>query len=195
MTAVMREGERVTPLELFFDLVFVLALTQCTTSDRTDADVGGHAQGPARARSAVVVVVWVRVADERGRSGGGVGALGDVRGDGWRSWCARCACRVRSASEALLFACAYAAVRAAHIVLFMLASRDDAELRHSVIGLAGSTAVRRGAVARRVPSREVHCSWGCGDSRSCSTWVARSCSARRAGSSCRHTSPSATERS
>src|ERR1700735_3905567 len=31
LTAVMREGERVTPLELFFDLVFVLALTQCTT--------------------------------------------------------------------------------------------------------------------------------------------------------------------
>ena len=27
----MREGERVKPLELFFDLVFVLALTQCTT--------------------------------------------------------------------------------------------------------------------------------------------------------------------
>src|SRR5262249_49116388 len=25
-----REGERVTPLELFFDLVFVLAITQCT---------------------------------------------------------------------------------------------------------------------------------------------------------------------
>ena len=31
VSAVMREGERVTPLELFFDLVFVLALTQCTT--------------------------------------------------------------------------------------------------------------------------------------------------------------------
>ena len=29
--AVMREGEQVTPLELFFDLVFVLAITQCTT--------------------------------------------------------------------------------------------------------------------------------------------------------------------
>ena len=26
----LREGERVTPLELFFDLVFVLAITQCT---------------------------------------------------------------------------------------------------------------------------------------------------------------------
>jgi hypothetical protein len=30
LSAVMREGETVTPLELFFDLVFVLALTQCT---------------------------------------------------------------------------------------------------------------------------------------------------------------------
>ena len=31
LSAVRREGEaRVTPLELFFDLVFVLALTQCT---------------------------------------------------------------------------------------------------------------------------------------------------------------------
>jgi len=30
LSAVMREGERVKPLELFFDLVFVLAITQCT---------------------------------------------------------------------------------------------------------------------------------------------------------------------
>jgi low temperature requirement protein LtrA len=30
LTAVLREEERVTPLELFFDLVFVLAITQCT---------------------------------------------------------------------------------------------------------------------------------------------------------------------
>ena len=30
MATVMREDERVTALELFFDLVFVLALTQCT---------------------------------------------------------------------------------------------------------------------------------------------------------------------
>ena len=30
MTAVLREEETITPLELFFDLVFVLALTQCT---------------------------------------------------------------------------------------------------------------------------------------------------------------------
>jgi len=42
---------------------------------------------------------------------------------------------------ALLFACAYAAVRGAHIALFVIASRDDPALRHSVIGLAGSTAI------------------------------------------------------
>src|SRR3954465_7478072 len=31
LPAVLRQEERVTPLELFFDLVFVLAITQCTT--------------------------------------------------------------------------------------------------------------------------------------------------------------------
>src|SRR3954447_26976967 len=30
LRAALREEERVTPLELFFDLVFVLAVTQCT---------------------------------------------------------------------------------------------------------------------------------------------------------------------
>ena len=44
-------------------------------------------------------------------------------------------------SDALLFACAYGVVRAAHIALFMIASREDAELRHSVLGLAASTAI------------------------------------------------------
>jgi low temperature requirement protein LtrA len=43
--------------------------------------------------------------------------------------------------EALLLACAYGVVRAAHIALFWIASRDDAGLRHSVVGLAGSTAI------------------------------------------------------
>ena len=29
--AILRQEDRVLPLELFFDLVFVLAITQCTT--------------------------------------------------------------------------------------------------------------------------------------------------------------------
>jgi low temperature requirement protein LtrA len=43
-------------------------------------------------------------------------------------------------SLALEFALAYGAVRAAHIALFLLASRDDPALRHSTVGLAGGTA-------------------------------------------------------
>ncbi len=43
--------------------------------------------------------------------------------------------------EGLLFAVAYAVVRIAHIGLFVLGSRDDPNLRSSVIGLAVSTAV------------------------------------------------------
>ena len=50
------------------------------------------------------------------------------------------------ADLALLFVIAYGAVRAAHIALFVLASRDDPGLRHSVIGLAASTAVGVGVL-------------------------------------------------
>jgi low temperature requirement protein LtrA len=47
-------------------------------------------------------------------------------------------------SEALLFACAYALVRGAHIALFTIASREDPALRHSVAGLGYSTAIGAG---------------------------------------------------
>jgi low temperature requirement protein LtrA len=43
--------------------------------------------------------------------------------------------------RALLFACAYGVVRAGHIVLYIVASRDDPDLRRSVLGLAASTAI------------------------------------------------------
>jgi low temperature requirement protein LtrA len=48
-------------------------------------------------------------------------------------------------STGLEFACAYAAVRAAHIALFEVASRDDPKLRRAVLtGLMGSTAIASG---------------------------------------------------
>jgi low temperature requirement protein LtrA len=50
-------------------------------------------------------------------------------------------------STGLLFACAYGGVRAGHIALFVIASRDDPGLRHSVIGLAVSTAIGVGLLA------------------------------------------------
>ncbi|HXP36728.1 MAG TPA: low temperature requirement protein A, partial [Solirubrobacteraceae bacterium] len=45
ISATMREDERVTPLELFFDLVFVLALTQCTTLIAHTPAWGGMLKG------------------------------------------------------------------------------------------------------------------------------------------------------
>jgi low temperature requirement protein LtrA len=49
--------------------------------------------------------------------------------------------------SALLFAAAYAVVRVGQILLFFLASRDDAALRSSVLGLAVSTAIGVGLLA------------------------------------------------
>jgi low temperature requirement protein LtrA len=143
VSAVRREDERVTSLELFFDLVFVLALTQCTTLIAHTPTWGGMLKGLL-----VLGVLWW--------SWGGYAWLtsvvdpeeGSVR---LAIFAAMAAFLVAAlcvpgafGREALLFACAYAVVRAAHIVLFMLASRDDPALRQSVLGLAVSTAIGTG---------------------------------------------------
>jgi low temperature requirement protein LtrA len=138
--AVMREGERVTPLELFFDLVFVLALTQCTTLvTRTPTW-----EGVLKAMLVLGVLWW---------SWGGYAWLTSVldpeEGAVRLAMFAAMAAFLVAAlcvpgafgSEAVLFVCAYAVVRAAHIALFMIASREDPQLRHSVLGLAVSTAI------------------------------------------------------
>src|ERR671912_114506 len=129
LTTAMREGEQVSPLELFFDLVFVLAITQCTqlmSNDPTWEVVArgllvlgllwwswvGYAwltsvvdpdEGPVRlvlfVAMAALLVTSLCVPD----------AFGDL---------------------GLTLALAYGAVRAAHIALFLLSSRDDREFRH-----------------------------------------------------------------
>jgi low temperature requirement protein LtrA len=136
----MREGEQVTPLELFFDLVFVLALTQCTTLIARTPTWEGMLKGLL-----VLGMLWW--------SWGGYAWLTSVvdpeEGAVRLAMFAAMAAFLVAAlcvpgafgSEALLFACAYAAVRGAHIVLFTIASREDTGLRHSVVGLAGSTAI------------------------------------------------------
>ncbi|HEY3759653.1 MAG TPA: low temperature requirement protein A [Solirubrobacteraceae bacterium] len=140
MRAVLRDGERVTPLELFFDLVFVLALTQCTTLIAHEPTWLGIAKG-----TLVLAVLWW--------SWGGYAWLtsvvdpeeGTVRlvifaAMGALLVAALCVPGAFG-SDALLFACAYGVVRAAHIMLFVLASREDPGLRRSVQGLAASTAL------------------------------------------------------
>ncbi len=140
LTAVRRQEERVTALELFFDLVFVLALTQCTALIANAPTWEGLVQALC-----VLAVLWwswggyawltsvvdpeegaVRIAIFAAMAAFLVAALAvpDAFGD-----------------DALVFACAYGIVRLAHIWLFTIASRDDPSLRHSVTGLAGSTAI------------------------------------------------------
>ena len=140
LTAVMRSEDRVTPLELFFDLVFVLAITQCTAlmaANPTWAGLGKGLLVLALLWWAWVGYAWLTsvVDPEEGvvrfAIFGAMAALLVV---------ALCVPRAFG-DEALLFAGAYGAVRAAQIALFTIASRDEPGLRRSVNGLAASTAL------------------------------------------------------
>jgi low temperature requirement protein LtrA len=140
LSAERREQETVKPLELYFDLVFVLGFTQCTALMAANPSWEGVAQGML-----VLAMLWwawtgyawltsvidpeegsVRFAFFAAMAGLLVAAL----------------CVPEAFDErALAFAIAYGVVRAAHIALFLLASRDDAPLRRSVLDLAISSAI------------------------------------------------------
>ncbi len=140
LSAELREQETVKPLELYFDLVFVLGFTQCTALMATNASWEAVAEGML-----VLAVLWwawtgyawltsvidpeegsVRIAFFAAMAGLLVVAL----------------CVPEAFDErALAFAIAYGVVRAAHIALFLLASREDPSLRRSVLDLAISTAI------------------------------------------------------
>jgi low temperature requirement protein LtrA len=143
LSAVLREEARVTPLELFFDLVFVLALTQCTALMSHDPTWEGVAQGML-----VLGVMWWSWVGYAWLTSVVDPEEGSVR---LAMFAAMAAFLVVAlcvpgafGSEALLLACAYFMVRFAQIGLFVIASRDDPGLRHSVVGLAISTGVGTG---------------------------------------------------
>jgi low temperature requirement protein LtrA len=140
---VMREGERVKPLELFFDLVFVLAVTQCTTLMVDHATWEGI--GQAMLVLALMWWAWTAYAWLTSAVDPEEGAVRIA------IFAAMAALLVVALSvpaafggRALEFAVAYSVVRAGHIALFVLASREDPALRSSVVGLAASTAVGSG---------------------------------------------------
>jgi len=145
MTAVLREEETVTPLELFFDLVFVLALTQCTALMAADPTWEGLAKGLL-----VLGVTWwswvgyawlTSVVDPE------EGAVRLVIFAAMGAFLVTGLCVPKAFDDAaFIFACAYGVVRAAHIALFLLASRDNPGLRTSTIGLAISTAISVGLI-------------------------------------------------
>jgi low temperature requirement protein LtrA len=139
----MREDERVTPLELFFDLVFVLALTQCTTLIAHDLSWEGVLKGMLVL--GMLWWSWVGYAWLTSVLEPEEGAVRLVIFAAIAAFLVAALCVPGAfGSEALLFACAYAVVRVCHIVLFSLASRDDPALRQSVNGLAVSTAAGAG---------------------------------------------------
>jgi len=140
ISAAMRESEQVTPLELFFDLVFVLAITQCTQLMSDHPTWSGLAQGIL-----VLGVLWwswvgyawltsvvdpeedaVRIVVFIAMAGLLLSALcvPDAFGD-----------------LGLTFALAYAVVRYGQLGLFWIGSRGDPSLRRSILGLAVSTTI------------------------------------------------------
>ena len=140
MTPVFREEERVTPLELFFDLVFVLAITQCTALMAAEPTWEGIVKGLLVL--AVLWWAWVGYAWLTSVVEPEEGAVRLV------IFAAMAALLVVSLSvpEAfenlgLTFAIAYGFVRASHIALFWISSRDEPDFRRSTTGLAIGTAV------------------------------------------------------
>jgi low temperature requirement protein LtrA len=140
LSATLRKEERVTPLELFFDLIFVLALTQCTVLMSHHPSWSGLAQG-------LLVLgmlwwAWVGYAWLTSLIDPEEGAVRLVMFGAMAALLIVSLCVPEAFGDlALVFALAYGAVRIAHIGLFMLGSPDDDALRHSVLGLAASTAI------------------------------------------------------
>jgi low temperature requirement protein LtrA len=145
LTAVPRSEERVTPLELFFDLVFVLALTQCTALMADDATWGGLGKG--------LLVLglmwwsWVGYAWLTSVVNPEEGAVRFAIFAAMAAMLVVALCVPESFGDSrMLFAVAYSGVRFGQIALFTLASRDEPALRASVKGLAGGTAIGCGLV-------------------------------------------------
>jgi low temperature requirement protein LtrA len=140
LSATLREGERVTPLELFFDLVFVLAITQCTALMAHHPTWSGIAQG-------LLVLgtlwwAWTGYAWLTSTVDPEEGAVRLIIFGAMAALLLVSLCVPEAfGSLALAFALILGVVRYAQIALFMLASPDDDRLRHSVLGLAASTLV------------------------------------------------------
>jgi low temperature requirement protein LtrA len=140
IAAVLREESRVTPLELFFDLVFVLALTQCTALMADEPTWEGLAKGILVL--GVMWWSWVGYAWLTSVVNPEEGAVRLVMFAAMAAFLVVALCVPGAFNdEALLFAGAYAIVRFSQIALFVLASRDDPGLRHAVWGLLASTAI------------------------------------------------------
>src|SRR5205823_12354264 len=129
------DEHQVSPLELFFDLVFVFAITQVTSLLAHDPTWGGVLRGML-----VLAAVWwawtgIRLVDEREGCRRGWRPAGDACCDGGH---ARRrlggAGRVRRRRRAV--GAAYLLVRVLHLVLSAIVGRDDPDRRSALLRFA-----------------------------------------------------------
>src|SRR5256714_9969063 len=126
MPAVLRgDAARVMPLELFFDLVFVLAVTQCT------ALMAHHVSWEALVKGLLVLGVlwwsWVGYAWLTSVVNPEEGVVRFAMFGAMAALLVAALCVPHAFGNlGLLFACSYAVVRFGQIALFVVASRDDA---------------------------------------------------------------------
>jgi low temperature requirement protein LtrA len=140
LSAALRDRETVMPLELFFDLVFVLGFTQCTALMSANPSWGAVAQGMLAL--AMLWWAWAGYAWLTSVIDPEEGAVRIVMFAAMAAVLVVALCVPHAFGDrALAFAIAYGFVRVAHIALFVLASRDDPALRRSVVDLAVSTAI------------------------------------------------------
>lgn len=132
--------QRVTPLELFFDLVFVFAITQVTQMMADDPTWAGMARG-----GLVLSAIWWAWVGYAWLTNTINPEEGVARIVVFVAMAAMLvlALAIPSAfgANALLFAVAYAVVRGVHIALYAYASAGDTDMRHAVFVLGRSAAI------------------------------------------------------
>jgi low temperature requirement protein LtrA len=137
---ILRHGETVSPLELFFDLVFVLAITQCTALMSREPTWTGIGRGLI-----VLGLLWWSWVGYAWLTSVVDPEEGFVRLSLFASMAALLVASLcvpeGFGDHGLTLAISYGVFRAGQILVFVLASRSDAQLRHSVLGLALSTGV------------------------------------------------------
>ena len=157
---VVGESHSVTPLELFFDLVFVFALTQVTTLLANDLTWIGMLRG-----FAVLTVVWwawvgyswltnsIRIDDD-------ISSRLVIMLAMTAMLVAGLAVPTAFGEYAVLFGIAYFVVRILHLVLYAVATRSDPEVFGAVLRLApgmltGATLILIAGFAQPGPVRVV----------------------------------------
>ena len=136
----LREREDVKPLELFVDLVFVLAFTQRTALMAGQPNWSGIGRGMLAL--AVVWWAWVCYAWLTSLIEPEEGLVRIAMLAATASLLVVALCVPQAFGDrALGFAVAYGVVRLGHIALYLIASRDRPGLRHWVRGFATSTAI------------------------------------------------------